>query len=67
MDRSTLTILLAINDWQRGGDAKRRKRRGLDLKDQYANFPLEFREPGLLFFRQIAPTQGFCVDFDGGG
>lgn len=50
----TVELLQAINDWQRGGDAKQKKRRGEALKAAAVCLPLEFRQAGCTCYRQIA-------------
>lgn len=50
----TIELLQAINDWQRGGDAKQKKRRGEDLKKHAASLPKRFRQTTSTCYRQIA-------------
>lgn len=47
----TLEFLRALNDWQRGGD---KKKRGPKLKSESQHIAPEFRRTALVCFRQIA-------------
>lgn len=49
-----IEILQAINDWQRGGDARQKRRRGKRLKEVASGLPREFRHTALCCFRQVA-------------
>jgi hypothetical protein len=50
----TDTLIQAINDWQRGGDAKQKARRGLALKEACQSLDPRFRRTTLVCFRQIS-------------
>lgn len=50
----TRDLLQAINDWQRGGDANQKKRRGEALKKAAKSLPLVFRQVSGTCYRQIA-------------
>lgn len=50
----SIELLQAINDWQRGGDAKQKKRRGAALKKLSSSLPEQFRCTSESCFRQIA-------------
>jgi len=50
----TLELLQAINDWQSGGNAKQKKRRGEKLKKLAASLPLRYRQTTVTCYRQIA-------------
>jgi len=52
-----LPVLQAINDWQRGGDAKQSRKRGLALKRACGHLPEEFRQCSLVCHRQVALTK----------
>ncbi len=52
-----LPLLQAINDWQRGGDAKQARKRGQSLKRVCGQLPDEFRQCSLVCHRQIALTK----------
>jgi hypothetical protein len=54
----SLSVVQAINDWQRGGDAKQKKRRGEALKRECRSLPGEFRQCESLCYRQIALPKG---------
>ena len=54
----TLEFLQAINDWQRGGDAKQNQKRGKKLKDVCVDLPDKYRSCLLCCFRQIALPKG---------
>lgn len=43
-----------MNDWQRGGDASQKLRRGLALKECARTLPEEYRQCKLCCFRQLA-------------
>lgn len=49
-----ITLLQAISDWQRGGDAKQNRRRGLRLKEVCASLPEHYRTCPLACFRQVS-------------
>lgn len=49
-----IELLQAINDWQRGGDARQKKRRGDRLKVAATALPSVFRQVSLCCFRQVA-------------
>lgn len=53
-----LSIVQAINDWQRGGDPKQKQRRGRKLKEECAQLPTQFTSATLACFRQIALLKG---------
>jgi hypothetical protein len=53
-----LPLLQAINDWQIGGSAKQKARRGDELERQAQTLGIEFRSCGLMCFRQIASEKG---------
>lgn len=57
-DHFPLSLLQAISDWQRGGDAKQNVRRGQALKDAAASLPEKYRRCGLCCFRQVALSKG---------
>jgi hypothetical protein len=50
----TKEFLQAVNDWQRGGDAKQKRKRGQTLKREAMNVPEEFRRCQLCCFRQLS-------------
>lgn len=50
----TLPLLQAINDWQRGGDARAKHARGRALKAVAPALPLTFKQAGSPCFRRIA-------------
>ena len=50
----TKELIQAISDWQRGGDAKQKKRRGEALKAEAVKLPEKFRSTRAECFRQIA-------------
>ena len=54
----TKKFLQAVNDWQRGGHAKQKKKRGQTLKREAMNVPEEFRRCQLCCFRQLSIGQG---------
>lgn len=49
----TLDLLQAINDWQRGGSAQQKKRRGERLKELSIKLSPKFRQTKLCCFRQL--------------
>lgn len=53
-----LSLLQAINDWQRGGDHKQKLKRGLALKAASATLPTKFRQCRDRCFRQEAHERG---------
>lgn len=50
----SIELLQAINEWQRGGDANQKKRRGAALKELSSSLPEKFRCTSESCFRQIA-------------
>jgi hypothetical protein len=54
----SLSVLQAINDWQRGGSAKQKKQRGQALKEAAVELEPQFRRTSLVCFRQIALDKG---------
>jgi len=61
----SLTLLQAVSDWQRGGDAKQKKRRGQALKVACASLPIKYRSCALICFRNIALPKGGVWDLIG--
>lgn len=60
-----LSLLQAVSDWQRGGDAKQNLRRGQVLKDACSYLPDRYRTGALVCFRQIALKKGGVWDLIG--
>lgn len=60
-----LQLLQAVNDWQRGGDAKQNLRRGQALKAACAPLPEQFRTSSLACFRQVGLEKGSVWDLIG--
>ena len=60
-----VSLLQAISDWQRGGDAKQNLRRGKKLKEACLSLPEKYRTPSLCCFRQIALPKGGVWDLIG--
>ena len=50
----TKELIQAISDWQRGGDAKQKRKRGEKLKIQAQSLPAQYKETTQPCFRQIA-------------
>lgn len=50
----TIDLLQAISDWQQGGSAEQKARRGQKLKCAAANLPLQFKSIKAPCFRRIA-------------
>lgn len=50
----SVTLLQAINEWQRGGDAKQKNRRGIALKKETEHVPDIYKTRTGKCFRQIA-------------
>lgn len=65
MTEFPISLLQAISDWQRGGDAKQNKRRGEKLKEVSASLPAEYRSCQLICYRQIALEKGGVWDLLG--
>lgn len=63
----TIEFLQAVNDWQRGGDAKQNRKRGESLRSQCRSLPETFRESPLVCHRQIALPKGGVWDLIGAG
>lgn len=63
----TVKFLQAVNDWQRGGDAKQNTKRGEFLRSQCRSLPETFRESPLVCHRQIALPKGGVWDLIGAG
>lgn len=63
----TIEFLQAVNDWQRGGDAKQNRKRGESLRSQCRSLPEAFRESPLVCHRQIALPKGGVWDLIGAG
>lgn len=63
----TVEFLQAVNDWQRGGDAKQNRKRGESLRSQCRSLPETFRESPLVCHRQIALPKGGVWDLIGAG
>ncbi len=59
------SLLQAISDWQRGGDARQNRKRGIALKDACASLPRKYRSSALCCFRQIALPKGGVWDLIG--
>lgn len=53
-----ISLLQAVSDWQRGGDAKQNLRRGLVLKAACASLPEQYRTCPLVCFRQVGLEKG---------
>ena len=51
-------LLQAINDWQRGGSPKQKKKRGNELKILCSALPEKFKKCHLVTYRQIALEKG---------
>lgn len=64
-DLFNLSLLQAISDWQRGGDAKQNRRRGQILKEACASLPESYCTGVLACFRQIALEKGSVWDLIG--
>src|SRR5690554_6784474 len=58
MSRFPLSLLQAVSDWQRGGDAKQNKKRGQKLKEVCAPLPEKYRTCSLCCFRQVSLPKG---------
>lgn len=54
----TTEFIQAVSDWQRGGDARQKLRRGVRLKELSAEIDERFRRCGLVTYRQIALEKG---------
>lgn len=54
----TREFIQAVSDWQRGGDARQKKRRGAQLKELSRVVDERFRQSGLVVYRQIALPKG---------
>jgi hypothetical protein len=54
----SLEFLQAINDWQRGGDAKQKARRSKRLKELAEQIDMKFRSCDAVCYRQIALLKG---------
>jgi len=54
----TTEFIQAVSDWQRGGDARQKRRRGTLLKELSAEIDEAFRRCGLVAYRQIALEKG---------
>lgn len=63
----SVEFLQAVNDWQRGGDAKQNRKRGEALRSQCRSLPEVFRESPLVCHRQIALPKGGVWDLIGAG
>jgi hypothetical protein len=50
----TLEFLQAVSDWQQGGSAKVKAKRGAKLKAEAAKVSEKYRSPSLCLFRQIS-------------
>jgi len=57
-DPFNLSLLQAISDWQRGGDARQNRRRGQALKKVCSCLPENYRTGVLACFRQVALEKG---------
>ena len=53
-----LSLLQAVSDWQRGGDANQNIKRGQKLKEASGHLPDEFRTCSLCCFRQMSLPKG---------
>lgn len=49
----TLDLLQAINDWQRGGNAKQKNERGKKLREEAAKLPEKFRLTDVVCYRRL--------------
>src|SRR5690606_10699729 len=58
MSRFPLSLLQAVSDWQRGGDARQNKKRGQKLKEVCASLPEKYRTCSLCCFRQVGLPKG---------
>lgn len=58
----SVELLQAINDWQRGGDAPTKRRRGERLKSLAASLPPRFREVAAPCYRRLALAKGPVFD-----
>jgi hypothetical protein len=54
----TREVIQAISDWQRGGDARQKLRRGRTLKAEVLKLPKEFSECNDRCFRQLSLVKG---------
>ena len=54
----SLELLQTINDWQCGGDAKQKERRGKRLKELALQLDVKFRSCSAVCYRQIALPKG---------
>ena len=54
----TETLLQAVSDWQRGGNAKQKEKRGRALKGAMNRLPKKYKSCGLYCLRQIAIEKG---------
>ena len=63
----SIEFLQAVNDWQRGGDAKQNRKRGESLRSQCRSLPETFRESPLVCHRQIALPKSGVWDLIGAG
>lgn len=60
-----LRLLRAVSDWQRGGDPRQSRRRGLALKEACAALPEIYRASYLASFRQVSLEKGSVWDLIG--
>lgn len=65
-DPFNLSMLQAISDWQRGGDAKQNKRRGQVLKDACATISGRYRTSVGLALGRSAWRRVTCGPHSGG-
>ncbi|WP_137719284.1 hypothetical protein [Methylobacillus flagellatus] len=65
MSGFSLSLLQAVSDWQRGGDAKQNKKRGQKLKEVCTSLPEKYRTCLLVCYRQIALPKGGVWDLIG--
>jgi hypothetical protein len=59
MSQFPLSLIQAISDWQRGGDANQNKKRGQKLKEECSSLSEKYRMCSLCVFRQVSlPKSG---------
>lgn len=58
MSQFPLSLLQAVSDWQRGGNAKQNKKRGQKLKEACASLPENYRTCSSCLFRQVGLPKG---------
>lgn len=64
-DPFNLSVLRAISDWQRGGDAKQNRLRGQALKEACSSLPESYRTGVFPCFRQVALEKSSLWDLIG--